>query len=218
MENLLLSYARDLNDAYPGHEFSIWSRPQLLEWFNEALCLIAAHRPDLFTDIKVVKVDPCDNFLELCDCNRILEVLGQSTKSGRIIRQLPKRARTKNKWTGRKRVSENAFTTELTEYELLKDSTLIRVYPDTLDPTKDIYVAVRCSIDAQHYNIEDEAPSTRCAFLAAARHWVLYNAKMVDAEFSPSMREAAREHKDMFTSILQLVKQADDEYNEDNEE
>ena len=58
MENLLLSYARDLDDAYPGYEFSIWSREQLLQDFNEALCLNAAQRPDLFIATKVIKVDP----------------------------------------------------------------------------------------------------------------------------------------------------------------
>ena len=52
MKNLLLSYAQDLNDAFPGYEFSIWSREQLLGFFNEALCLIAAQRPDLFSELK----------------------------------------------------------------------------------------------------------------------------------------------------------------------
>ena len=42
---------------------------------------------------------------------------------------------------------------------------------------------------------------------------MLYNAKMIDAELSPNMRDAAREHREMFTSIIQLVKKADDDYN-----
>ena len=74
MRRLLLSYAQDLNDAYPGHEFSIWSQEQLLGFFNEALCLIAAHRPDMFTELKVVRVEPCSNYLDLCDCEKVLGV------------------------------------------------------------------------------------------------------------------------------------------------
>lgn len=213
MENLLLSYARDLNDAYPGHEFSIWTKSHLLEFFNEALCLIAAHRPDLFVDIKVVKVDPCNNYLDLCDCNQVLEVLGQSDKHGKLLRQISRRKHSTNGWTGKVRIS-NGLVTDLTEYEVIADSNLVRVFPDNLDPTKDIYVLVRCAIDAQQYELDSTPPSTRCAFLSAARHYVLYNAKMIDAEFSPSMREAAKEHRDMFTSILTLVKTADAEYNE----
>lgn len=214
MENLLLRYARDLNDAYPGHEFSIWTQAQLLDWFNEGLCIIAAQRPDLFEDIKVVKVDPCNNYLDLCDCNKVLEVLGQANKDGKLIKRLSRRKHTTNGWTGKVRLSAG-LTTELTEYEVLTDSNLVQVFPENIDPTKDIYVLVRCSIDAVTYDLDSEPPSARCAFLAAARMWVLYNAKMKDAEFSPSMREAAKEHRDMFTGILTLVKTADDTYNEE---
>lgn len=214
MENLLLRYARDLNDAYPGHEFSIWTQAQLLDWFNEGLCIIAAQRPDLFEDIKVVKVDPCNNYLDLCDCNKILEVLGQSNREGKLIKRLSRRKHSTNGWTGKVRLSAG-LTTELTEYEILTDSNLVQVFPENIDPTKDVYVLVRCSIDAVTYDLDSEPPSSRCAFLAAARMWVLYNAKMKDAEFSPSMREAAKEHRDMFTGILTLVKTADDTYNEE---
>ena len=34
---------------------------------------------------------------------------------------------------------------------------------------------------------------------------------MIDAELSPNMRDAAREHREMFTSIIGLVKKADDD-------
>lgn len=213
MEALLLSYAGDLNDDYPGHEFSIWSRAKLLEFFNEALCLIAAQRPDLFVDLKIVKVDTCSNYLDLCDCNVVLEVLGQCTKDGKIINRLTRRKHSANSWTGKVRLSAG-FTTTLKEYEVLTDSNLVQVFPENIDPTKDIYVLVRCGVDAQHYYLDSEPPATTCAFLAAARMWVMYNAKMKDAEFSPSMREAAKEHRDMFTGILSLVKNADAEYNE----
>ena len=91
MLRLLLSYAQDLNDAYPGHEFSIWSEEQLLGFFNEALCLIAAHRPDMFTELKVVRVEPCSNYLDLCDCEKVLDVLGQSNAKGNNIRPIQRR-------------------------------------------------------------------------------------------------------------------------------
>lgn len=212
MEALLLSYAGDLNDDYPGHEFSIWPRTKLLEYFNEALCLIAAQRPDLFVDLKIVKVDTCSSYLDLCDCNVVLEVLGQCTKDGKIINRLTRRKHSANSWTGKVRLSAG-FTTTLKEYEVLTDSNLVQVFPENIDPTKDVYVLVRCGVDAQHYYIDSAPPATTCAFLAAARLWVMYNAKMKDAEFSPSMREAAKEHRDMFTGILSLAKNADAEYN-----
>ena len=212
MKRLLLSYAQDLNDAYPGHEFSIWSQEQLLGFFNEALCLIAAHRPDMFTELKVVRVEPCSNYLDLCDCEKVLDVLGQSNAKGNNIRPIQRRKERATVWTGSKKKQE--FTDRITEYELLDKSNLVRVFPQNLDPTKDIYVVVRCSISPKTYALDDEAPDERCAFLAAARHWVLYNAKMIDGEFSQTMQSQAKEHREMFTAILQMVKQADDQYDE----
>ena len=212
MRRLLLSYAQDLNDAYPGHEFSIWSEGQLLGFFNEALCLIAAHRPDMFTELKVVRVEPCSNYLDLCDCEKVLDVLGQSNAKGNNIRPIQRRKERATVWTGSKKKQE--FTDRITEYELLDKSNLVRVFPQNLDPTKDIYVVVRCSISPKTYALDDEAPDERCAFLAAARHWVLYNAKMIDGEFSQTMQSQAKEHREMFTAILQMVKQADDQFDE----
>ena len=212
MRRLLLSYAQDLNDAYPRYEFSIWSQEQLLGFFNEALCLIAAHRPDMFTELKVVRVEPCSNYLDLCDCEKVLDVLGQSNAKGNNIRPIQRRKERATVWTGNKKKQE--FTDRITEYELLDKSNLVRVFPQNLDPTKDIYVVVRCSISPKTYSLDDEAPDERCAFLAAARHWVLYNAKMIDGEFSQTMQSQAREHREMFTAILQMVKQADDQYDE----
>ena len=212
MRQLLLSYAQDLNDAYSGHEFSIWPQEQLLGFFNEALCLIAAHRPDMFTQLKVVRVEPCSNYLDLCDCEKVLDVLGQSNAKGNNIRPIQRRKERATVWTGSKKKQE--FTDRITEYELLDKSNLVRVFPQNLDPTKDIYVVVRCSISPKTYALDDEAPDERCAFLAATRHWVLYNAKMIDGEFSQTMQSQAKEHREMFTAILQMVKQADDQYDE----
>lgn len=212
MKNLLLSYAQDLNDAYPGYEFSIWSKEQLLGFFNESLCLISAYRPDMFTEVKVVKVEPCGAYLNLCDCIEVLDVLGQCDKFGNNIRPIPKRKERATVWSGAKKISE--FTDIITEYELLDKSNLVRVFPNNLDPTKDIYVTLRCSVEAKVYSLDDEAPDDRCAFLSAARHWVLYNAKMIDGEFSPAMEVQAKEHREMFMGILRMIKQGDDEYDE----
>ena len=142
----------------------------------------------------------------------MLDVLGQSNAKGNNIRPIQRRKERATVWTGSKKKQE--FTDRITEYELLDKSNLVRVFPQNLDPTKDIYVVVRCSISPKTYALDDEAPDERCAFLAAARHWVLYNAKMIDGEFSQTMQSQAKEHREMFTAILQMVKQADDQYDE----
>lgn len=206
MEELLLSYARDLDDAYPAHEFSIWSREALLGYFNEALCIIASYRPDMFAELKVVKVDVCSTFLDLCDCVKVLDVLGQCDSEGNLIHTLSKRAGKGAVWTGSSR--KHVFTDELKEYEIV-DSNLVRVYPVNLVRDKDLYVLVRCSVEPPEYKLDSEAPDARCAFMAGARQWVLYNAKMVDGEFSGDMQAQAREHKDLFLRVLDIVDKGD---------
>lgn len=208
MKNLILSYAQDLNDAFPGYEFSIWSREQLLGYFNDALCLIAAQRPDLFSELKVIEVGNCEDYLELCDCLKVLDVLGQSDKDGRHIRPIPRRKEKGTVWEGNKRAK--GFVDKISEYDLKPNSNLLRIYPSNLDPTKKFYITVRCSIEPRVYTLDDDAPSERCAFLAAARHWVLYNAKMIDGEFSQVLQSQAKEHREMFLAILTLVERADD--------
>lgn len=210
MESLLLSYARDLDDAYQGYEFSIWSKEQLLSYFNEALCLIAAQRPELFTEVKVVKIDPCNSYLDLCDCVKVVDVLGQSDKHGNHIRPLPKRSAKTTTWTGKR--NKKILTSEISEFEIIDTSGIVRVYPDNLDPNKELYVAVRCVVEPKHYEMGDEPPSERCAFMAIARHWVLYNAKMVDGEFSQALFQSAREHREMFLGLIGLTKKADDDF------
>lgn len=210
MENLLLSYATDLDDAYPNYEFSIWSREQLLNYFNEAICLIARFRPDMFTELKVVKVDPCSNYIDTCDCSKVLDVLGWSDKNGNNLRPLPKRANKSSVWTGNRK--KKGFSDHLTEYELLSGGTVARVYPENLNPQKDYYIVVRCSVEPKRYSLDSIPPNQQCAFLSVARHWVLYNAKMVDGEFSQTLQAQAREHREMFLGILGLIKNADDEF------
>lgn len=212
MRQLLLSYARDLDDAYPGHEFSIWSMVQLLDFFNEALCLIAAQRPDMFTELKVVPVVKCENYLDVCDCVKVLDVLGQCDEYGRQVRAIPRRKEKATVWSGQKR--RVVYTDRISEYELLDKSNLVRVYPANLDPQKDLFVLLRCSVQPTVYGVDDQAPDERCAFMAAARQWVLYNAKSIDGEFSQVMQTQAKEHREMFIALMQLTKQADDAFDE----
>lgn len=210
MKTLLLDFAQDLNDAYPGYEFSIWTQAQLLRWFNEALCLIATQRPDMFTEQKIVKVQSCENYMDLCDCLNVLQVLGQCDAQGRQVRPISRRAAKSAGWQGIRRKQE--FTDTITEYELLETGNLLRVYPNNLDPTKDLYVLLLCSVQPKTYTLDDEAPDQRCAFMAAARHYVLYSAKSMDGEFSQSYKQAAEHHQQMFASILEFTKKADENY------
>lgn len=50
--------ATDLRDFERGHEFTQFSRVQLLAWWNEGLCILHRIRPDLFTRSRVFDLAP----------------------------------------------------------------------------------------------------------------------------------------------------------------
>lgn len=212
MRTILLGYAKDLDDAYSGHEFSIWEADDLLRYFNEALCLIATHRPDMFTEQKVVPVDTCNRYAEACDCTKVLDVLGQCDKNGKNVRPVQRRKERATVWAGTRQ--KPTFTTQITSYELLEKSSLIRLYPENLDPTAEMYVLIRCAVQPKTYTMTDGAPDERCAFMVAAAQWVLGRAKAIDGEFSQTMKQASETHFKAFWDILGMAKQSDDEYDE----
>lgn len=212
MRTILLGYAKDLDDAYSGHEFSIWEADDLLRYFNEALCLIATHRPDMFTEQKVVPVDTCNRYAEACDCTKVLDVLGQCDKNGKNVRPVQRRKERATVWAGTRQ--KPTFTTQITSYELLEKSSLIRLYPENLDPTAEMYVLIRCAVQPKTYTMTDVAPDERCAFMVAAAQWVLGRAKAIDGEFSQTMKQASETHFKAFWDILGMAKQSDDEYDE----
>ena len=213
MKDLLLSYARDLDDAYPNYEFSIWGRQQLLDYFNEALCIIAAQRPELFVELKVLPVKGCTVYVKPCDCVQVVDVLGQCDADGNLLNVIGRKVPNGGKWVG-KPIGEVGYVQEIESYEILKAANLIRLFPDNLDPTVEYFLLLRCIVPPKVYTIDDAAPDTSCVFVSAARQYVLYCAKSMDGEHSQTMLTQAKQHLDTFYTILNIAKQADTELEE----
>lgn len=211
VESLLLGYAEDLNDAEPGHEFTIWSREQLLRYHNEGLCLVASLRPDMFTKTLVVKVDPCTEEQTLCSCTVVHKVIGQSDATGRVLRPLRLRnSKSAMVWTGPKCAAPRVVT-DLKEYSIDASTNKVSTYP-ALSAGVDAWIKVECSVSPDPVAIDDtDVDSTRCAFSSAVLQWVLYRAKEID-ELSPALRSAAKDHFTNFGNILGMVKASDDTY------
>lgn len=210
-ESLLLSYAEDLNDVEPGHEFSIWNREQLLRYHNEGLCLVASLRPDMFTKTLLVKVDPCVEEQTVCACTIIHRVIGQTDKNGRILRSLRLRnTKTALTWTGAK-CAPPRNNNVIKEYSVDASTNKVSIYPPVAAGV-DAWIKVECTTPPEPLTLDSEAVDmTRCAFSAAVLQWVMYRAKEVD-ELSPALRSAAKEHFAAFGNILGLVKASDDTY------
>jgi len=211
VESLLIGYAEDLNDAEPGHEFTIWSREQLLRYHNEGLCLVATLRPDMFTKTLVVKVDPCTEDQTLCDCSVVHKVIGQTDSAGRLLKPLRLRnTKSAMTWTGAKCATPRRVT-QLKEYALDVSTNKVSVYP-ALSPGVDAWIKVECTTTPTPLTLDGTGDGVeRCAFSAAVLQWVMYRAKEID-ELSPALRAASKEHFTNFGNILGMVKASDDTY------
>lgn len=206
VSSLLEQLAVDLNDAAPGHEFTTWSRDQIRAYLTEGIQVSFSERPDLFIDTVIIKVEPCSVVQDTCGCTHIRRVIGQSTKTGRIIKELRQRSNDdKLRWTGRTcPVSPDKF--ELKEYSIDNSTDKLWLYPQA-PPNKDIYVMIECAKAPDDIDDSYEVP---VELLAAVKQWVLYRAKMVDGENNTAIVQVATQHQNTFWKLLDSQKRNED--------
>lgn len=198
---LLDRIAVDLNDYAFGHEYTTWSREQLRTYLEEGIQTAFMLRPDLFTEVRIIKLKPCTVVHDTCDCTQIYRVIGQATADGQIVKLLKQRksADKFTTWTGRTcAVHPRQF--ELTHYYIDDAVDKIWVYPQ-VPAGLDIYIAIECAVMpddfSDNYEINPEIK-------AAVVQWVLYRAKMVDGEYNPAIISVANAHKSTFNELLQI--------------
>lgn len=191
----------DLNDAAAGHEFTTWSREQLRAYIEEAVQIAFSERPDLFTELRVLKAQPCTMLQDICDCTSIRHVIGQSDKNGHVVKPLRERRTEKLVWTGRTcPVLPKNF--ELNEYMIDRQMDKLWLWPQ-VPAGLDVYVLVECAVfpsDIEAVDFPDE-------LAAAVIQWVLFRAKMVDGENNQAIVTVAEQHKKTFYELLTLSMQ-----------
>lgn len=204
--SILYNAAVDLNDAAPGHEFTTWSQEQLRAYVVEALQLAFIVRPDLFTETRIIKLQPCTIVHDACDCTNIRRVFGQCTADGRIINMLrPKKQQDNLIWTGRTcPVSPKNF--KLTQYAIDADTNKLWVWPQ-VPAGLDVYLLVECDVLPDEFTDDYEVSSE---LQAAVMQWVLYRAKMVDGENNTAIIQVATTHRETFWQILQAQANAEE--------
>lgn len=194
ISSLLELVAADLNDR----QHTVWSVEQLRAYIQEGFNNAFVRRPDSFMDEKVIKVEPCVTYQEVCECSSIRRVIGQSTKDGRIIKELRKRTnKDRLKWPGEAcDIDLNNF--ELDEYSVDSKTNKLRVFP-AVPAGLDIYVVVECSVSPDDLNMDDDMDGV---ISTAVHQWALFCARMVDAENNPAVFDVARTHEVTFWRIL----------------
>lgn len=206
VSSLLEQLAVDLNDAAPGHEFTTWSRDQIRAYLIEGIQVSFSVRPDLFIETVIIKAEPCSVVQDTCGCTHIRRVIGQSTKNGRVIKELRQRSNDdKLRWTGRTcPVSPDKF--ELKEYSIDNATDKLWLYPQ-VPAGKEIYVMVECAKVPEDIDDDYDIPAE---LLAPVVQWVLYRAKMVDGENNTAIIQVATGHQNTFWALLKAQKDNED--------
>lgn len=96
LQNWLDTLAFALNDDEPNHEYERYPKSQLLAAYNAAMSLVAHHRPDLFTEYEIVKLQT-GRYQDArgCGCSNIFDILDQTDAQGGTIREIKSPRKTK---------------------------------------------------------------------------------------------------------------------------
>lgn len=203
LSSLLAEAAVDLNDAAPGHEFTTWHREQIRAYIEEAIQIAFSERPDLFSGMKIIKVQPCSVVQETCDCTHITRVIGQVSEHGMLLKPLRERKNNQIFWPGHScPVSPKAFM--LNEFMIDQTSDKLWLWPQ-VPAGLDVYVMVICAVFPSE--LDDDVDDIPDELAPAIRQWVLFRAKMVDGENSEAVVQVANTHKTTFYELLALSKQ-----------
>ena len=84
----LRNVAASLSDDEPGKPFQRYALKDLIMAYNDAICLVASYRPDLFTEVKIVALTA--GYLQDVRgcCVNVLDVLYQTDQYGNVLKKL----------------------------------------------------------------------------------------------------------------------------------
>jgi len=205
------SIAYALNDAEPGREFRRYPVAEMIKAYNAAICLVADYRPDLFTELRIVKLETGKHQDHRSCCANVLDVLDQVTQTGDLIKEIvgarEKPGIAKRNWKKPSCLRKKADDAGI---RYLIDS--VSIDPNlngrfTVDPPVpcgvDAFVIVKCvnkpcAFSISNLNGEFEHD---CTHVTAAWHYVL--ARMLTGDrFANAAGGDAAYHYKMFYDLL----------------
>lgn len=216
---LINGIAFPLNDDEPNHEFTRYPIEKVLSALNDAMCLVFNYRPDLFTELRIIKLTPGRHQDARGCCTNILDILEQTDESGNIIKTLAGSRRTttkaKSRWTKPSCViPKNAPKGYAIDY-ILTDVNLnsrFEVYPP-VPCDAEVYIRAKCVSRPCGYTTADlDKPfDGGCNVSMAAKHFVLSILLMGDRFSNAGSRDGnAQWHLNTAYSILGIQQKAED--------
>jgi len=203
----LLTIAAVLGDDEPMHEYTRYTRKMLLDSINAAVQAAAVPRSDLFTEHKIVKLNP-GTYQDIRGCfDNVFDVQAQVDESGNILRKLDgSRAlmtTVKSQWSKASALADTRHTGFLLASVTL-DATFngrFQVTP-AIPVEKDVYVLVKGFKYPRPLTEADLTSELTLppAVMNAAYYFVLSRMKLVDRNTQESQA-----HMQTFLTLLNLT-------------
>ena len=211
--DFLLTIASQLGDARPGAEFRRYTLRDLTAYYTEAMCFVAAHRPDLFTNYVIMKLQPgITQDARCCNCNDVRKVVAQIDEDGNTVKllgDLSSSGSDKSKWFRApcKATSSGETVTMITGIEITPGMNGQFDVTPPIKPGENVWVKLQCVQSAPQIcesDVMSGASMGTCTFHPAIRSYILYRALQGDRHAVGASTEAQNELKNVY-SYLGLV-------------
>lgn len=221
LKDWLRTIAFALNDDEPGRPFQRYAVKDLIAALNAALCLAASHRMDLFTELRVVKLEPGPHQDVRGCCSHVLEVMEQTDQSGNIITDIRGSRKTnttvKRNW---KKPSCLRKSGKVPGGFLLDNASIDpnmngRFQVDPPVPCDaDVYVRVKCvtkPCELTEADLNADMPmGPDCVLIVASWHYVLSTMLTGDRYDNAAGSQDKQYHYRMFFDILGITQRQED--------
>lgn len=206
--SFLQTIASSLGDDKPGSPFRRYLLRDLVTYYNEAMCFVATHRPDLFTEYKILKLAAgSSQDARCCGCLNVIEVVAQIDANGNTIKDLTSTggsATNTSKWY-RVPCRDGATGTQLIiSYKIEPGMNGQFTVTPPVPVGADVWVKLKCVGAPTQYDqaaVIAGASTGACQFLPAIRSYVLYRALQGDRHAMGAAVEAQSEFKNVLTIL-----------------
>lgn len=219
----LLTIARSLGDGHPDRPFRRYLLADLVAYYNEAMCFVASHRPDLFTELVIMKLETgAYQDARCCGCSNVVGVVAQIDADGNTVKDLEATAGVSanvSKWFRAPcRVTSDGTTTPtISTVSIAAGMNGVFTVDPPVPPGGDMWVKLKCvksgggPTEAQVLNGQGTAG---CKFLPAIRDYILYRALQGDRHAANAATDSQNALKNAYTYLGLQIKMEDRQENE----
>jgi hypothetical protein len=200
--------AVDLRDFEAGHEFTQFSREQILAWWNEGLCILHRLRPDLFTRSREFTLSPGTRQMigEGCLLKSVDANLGQNGEELTPINPASRKAQLAWGRASCLRQSDGYLVRDYTYDPKQRDTFYVSPPVPAGDEHKVRIVCIEPPITLTVGDLGAEAP-VDCWQYALVRHYVIAQAYQLDSDQAALALSGS--HLETWKTILGLTTRAD---------